>query len=419
MGDASRAAQDAPESANEALAGWIGASAVELAADAFAELIFDLSAQVRSLVARQAGAAPGYLEHGSGISGTSSPDPVEPTRGPVRNCLEGRWQVFRCPDGHKQAFWTGCMRLDCERCIDAVAAQRSSRVWEDCGDLTDTWGVAVLTVPADMAALITSDMRSKLRRLAWETTDYWLRSVGHVEGALGAAVWFHPVGSVYVCPRAREATLRGEEMTDHPCNSTRRKRTHEQSDEGALRCSHCASRLVSVDDEKWHPHWNVMLPLVARGTLDDEDEAARVGHWMDNRTGALDALRRIWARSLADFLGVPSPSSINVFWEYRKGPMKIRHALRYFARSFPGWSAWTTCAGGNRYGELANVRVEHFRECVQKSLGLVERPPSEHLCNQCQQPMKFLGLTSPSAWRYLPGGIVPPDPPHYARQQVH
>lgn len=351
-----------------------------------------------------------YPEQGSGIPfalpGEGAARSLWPVAGPLRECAEGRVIVFRCSDpscSKEHQAYVGCLRQDCPKCAPAFGQQRAKRLWDRYADLANRWGVAVLTVPPDLRHLVRLKDRRAWSAAAWSTVAEWVRGEGGGQpGQTGGVVYMHPVGSRYVCPDWHAAHLKGAQLPpEHPCAvlgaAVKEEGGHIQHCEG------CGQTRISVDSPDWHPHWNVMLPLVRV----DDGEGHTLKHWYPRETGALDRLRALWAVQVAKLCRVPVEAvTPQAFWEYRVSAEKIRHAFKYFARGFPGWSRWTTTRGGNAYGALSNRMLPAFRDALGSTLGLVERPAFQWICD-CGGAMEFAGLGGAVAWDATPEASRP------------
>lgn len=208
-------------------------------------------------------------------------------------CCSPVTRKMQCEAGHVSEVEEGCSRRACERkcCVRHVAAERGRRVRDGLGLAGDCpWGVAVLTVPAEVRpALLSPRALAQVRALAWRVIRDWSEARG-VVGELGGVVIVHPEGD---------------------------RRPGE-----------------------WAPHFNVLWPCrvvttQASGAVGWEDFPAHTD------PAALDDLRARWRAVLAEWSGVALPNTLQVFYEWRKEHTKQRHAARYFARGFPAWDGWT------------------------------------------------------------------------------
>lgn len=291
--------------------------------------------------------------------------------------------VCRGPSQHRAHIWTGCARLDCERCAESATNKRARRVWKRIGGIHAPWAVLTLTLPPEVRHHLhhPTQLREWSKR-AWEAVECWARATWGV-GSMGAALWWHPVGSRHVC---RE------------CGKTRKVQSHETEEAKARSTPTCCGRVMaSEDDSAWHPHANFVLPLV------DVDTGTRLKPYVAKQR--LDQLRAAWRLALSDLTGVMFPD-VNVFYEYRSGAKKKRHALRYFGRSFPAWAGWT--AKTRWFGALSGrtwAVTRHRLEVAGHFSG--ESARLNAVCRECAADMILLFSGEPVDW-----GTGPPTTKH-------
>jgi len=358
-----------------------------------------VQANLHPLSAMHPGASDGAERHHAGLSyvqqGSSipeSPSDAEkwPSRGTVQKCENGRWIVWMCADGHMMNQWQGCGRLDCINCVACVSRQRATRIWDDIGELANEWGWWVLTAPLCARTAIGALSPSALRRLGAETVREWWTAQGYA--GTGCVSYVHPVGSVYVCAA---------------CDVRVKK-----NDDESTRCTSCGKTMKCEDDTAWNPHVNVGTPLV-----DVTDGNVRL-IWKKRPMDALNNMRVLWRQKLSDALGF-DVGEVNTHYHFRVGARHIRHALRYFARSFPGWSSWCNTRGGCRYGAIGNRSLAATTKAIaESSVGLTVHAVSLMQCAQCGAEVKMAGITGvmpysalgPVGAEHLPSlsGTAPP-----------
>ena len=292
------------------------------------------------------------------------PTTTVPAPGPIENCVQGRWLTLGCNAGHRAHMWTGCTKLDCNRCRATTTQQRAQRVWDATSRLANAWGWHVLTVPPELRAAVGQLDPRQVRAAGWAAVERWWASRGF---RAGGVVFFHPVGSARQCPEQCRPPVPATGPADN------------------AKCPDCQRTLVDIDGEKWHPHVNVGVPLVGLGR---KGARARVMRGWVSKT-ALWELDREWTRELARMTGSLTQGETVTrlaVTHYRPhhGPQRIRHALRYFARSFPGWSSWTETRGGTRFGVCSNRNHSAFLAKVVDA-GLLLDPPAS--ITPCPHPV--------------------------------
>lgn len=209
-----------------------------------------------------------------------------------RRCTPKKRKMV-CEAGHTSEVDEGCSRRACATpcCARHTAAERGRRVRAGLGLAGDCpWGVAVLTVPAEVRpALLSPRKLAQGRALAWRVVREWCEARG-VVGDVGGVVLVHPEGD--------------------------------------------------TKPGTWAPHFNVLWPCRAVVT----DSPAVTG-WREFPAhvppAALEDLRARWRAALAEWSGAALPETVQVFYEWRKAHKKQRHAARYFARGFAAWDGWT------------------------------------------------------------------------------
>lgn len=273
--------------------------------------------------------------------------PGLPCRGPLRNCATGRWASLACRNGHWSQVFCGCGRQDCEHCAEAVAAKRARRAYRRMGTIKGSWAVVVLTVPPALRSRIRPDELGRYWVAVWRCVERWALGVRYGRERLGGVGWLHPTGD---------------------------------------------------DGIEWHPHWNVIIPLVA---VDRAGVGAReLPGWVRERR--LEELRSMWARTLAEVLGVELPAAVDVFYEYRKDEVRKRHALRYFGRPFPGWSTWT------RYtrwlGYLNGATWRKYRAVLEAAGAIAgDQDPTWTPCAECGERLILVEVSRECAYEERPG----------------
>ncbi|MBI5493956.1 MAG: hypothetical protein HY904_02955 [Deltaproteobacteria bacterium] len=313
--------------------------------------------------------------------GARPPPPPDPLtrlnlygwRNPTR-CESGTWMRWKCDNGHERSAYCGCKTLDCEVCRDEVTRQRANRAWETTGRLASSYGWHVLTVPPSCRQAVADAGPRAFARTAWRAVARWYAEKGY---DVGGMVFLHPVGSM---PRA--CACGAPPPTDGV---------------GALRARCRCGRDLDFDDgDRFHPHANVGVPLVGQ---DGNGAAVVVPRWKTEAD--LKRLRDLYRQELSALVGEDT-GRVVVNYRYTKTTVQARHALRYFARSFPGWSAWTSLRGGSFYGLLSNgVAMRFHLNVIRAGLRRAIEPPLR-ACAVCGAESHIVSITA---------GAPPTGPP--------
>lgn len=282
---------------------------------------------------------------------------------PPVDCESGTWLRWRCPSGHERTQFCGCKGLNCSVCNDEVTRQRGNRGWEHTGRLAGSFGWHVLTVPPALRRAVGDVGATAFRRATWRAVQAWHAAAGFDVGGL---VYVHPVGSKVTpcaCGAPAAASILDAMLKTHGLPPTH--------------CHGCGAELEYLDGDTFHPHGNVVVPLVGH---DDKGATTIVPRWRS--TVDLALLRECWQRELTTLTGLECPPPV-VHYGYAGTTEKARHAFRYFARSFPGWRDWTSLKGGNAYGLLSNgVAMRFHLDVIRAGLRLAIALP-ENPCPTC------------------------------------
>lgn len=253
------------------------------------------------------------------------------SRGPTT--CDGERRKWDCPDGHEsRIFYLGCGLADCEsECKDARTMKRAKDGWKKISRVRNTvLGVFVWTFPDFLHPLITQKILDGLRRRAWRLTELWLARINKIDlkwekqadcdgWTFGALEFTHPTGESYEC-RACDWSIEGSASAEFQAGR------HEQDHDGhEVKCT---------TGTTWKPHLNFLVPMRSSAG------ARTLKHyWRDRARFDRDfaLLRRAWRRELSRVFG-PLEGEVNLHYEFRAEIEKKKHALRYFARAFPGWS---------------------------------------------------------------------------------
>lgn len=292
-------------------------------------------------------------------------------------------RVFDCPDGHERRIVAiGCGTKDCADCAGSNSTKRARAAWAKISRVRDcAWGVFVLTFPDFLHQLVDSKTLDRLRRRAWLILELWLARVNRIDlkwatsadadgWTFGAMEFSHPTGDRFEC-RACDWAVEGSASAEGKAGR------HEMDNDG--------HEVARISGEVWKPHLNFIVPM--KTSLG----AQRLRHHWANRDQFdrdFALLRRAWRRELSREFG-PLEGEINLHYEFRAEIEKKRHALRYFARVFPGWSH-------------AKLRVRSFGYLSDRCLkakawewdppqAFWDRPPMT--CSVCGKKMEDSGIT--------------------------
>lgn len=296
---------------------------------------------------------------------------------PPVDCESGTWLRWRCGAGHERVQFCGCKGLNCSVCKEEVTRQRGNRGWERVGRLAGSFGWHVLTVPQKLRRAVGDVGARAFARASWRAVEAWHASMGF---DVGGMTYIHPVGSM---------------VTPCKCGTTTAATIMQSRLEGGLPPTHCqcGAELEYLDGKDFHPHSNVVVPLVGHNR---EGRTVIIPRWMSEDDLAL--LRDCWKRELTTLTGMDCPTPV-VNYGYAGTVERARHAFRYFARSFPGWREWTTLKGGNAFGLLSNGIAMRFHHDVinaglRRAIELPKNP-----CITCGRPQHLVSCStgSPSA----------------------
>lgn len=198
-----------------------------------------------------------------------------------------------------------CMKSDCPRCADRVAARRGERALEAVGGPEEI-GVCIVTFPSELRRYLSTPavLREVEDRIVSDLRCWSLTSLGGDIG--GRSVW-HPCGDVCdSCGRSgKELALFGV----CPCGA----------------------------EATWKPHLNIVVPGVV--LTPSGDHKPRHLFLTPRQIEALRGVVRLVLEELLEICGERAGAAVNVFWQYRKTLKHKSHALRYFLRPFPAWPA--------------------------------------------------------------------------------
>lgn len=298
----------------------------------------------------------------------------------AQNCFTGRWTSLMCQAGHRQVHWTGCCTRKCAHCAGWVGRRRARRAWQKThGGVKSRLGVLVFTIPPELRHHLKKPaMLKEWWRRVWGVVEEWgARVWGQVR--LGGSGWFHPCGSVNVCSVCHRRQRRGGEGESYV-----------PADKGAVCCNR---PMTTEDDSRWHPHFNVMFPLICM-------ESGRNLRWHKTKQD-LHALREAWQAALSELTGEAARLPVADYgWrgddDEHRDYVKKSHSLRYFARAFPTWSDWTS---HTRWFGAANPR--HWKNTKQRLVELgVWRTPPMGMCSHpgCGLKLFLVAIGDAKSW---------------------
>lgn len=231
-------------------------------------------------------------------------------------CNEGRgFHASTCPNHPEEKPKVHphvCGVQNCLSSREANTKERARDAWNGTADkgariglrhLSVPWGIFVWTLPSELRGLCVGKRLQKFRRAAQEMTEEVLRRNGAGDAEFYGRSWLHPVGDA-------EIPATGE---------------REAAEE---------------DGTTYKPHENVLVPLVfLRGGRVHRLRSHLPKSWF----GEDGWVQEAWREKLVGVFGQwwnssEPPPVINWFYEYRQTVEQKKHALRYFARVFPGWS---------------------------------------------------------------------------------
>lgn len=217
---------------------------------------------------------------------------------------------------HFFCYPCGCQHRDCERCQPVVDARRASAAWERLGDLARVpLLVGVGTVPEHLRGRFGLCKAKKPK-----DTPKGPKEQVDAHGLRALETAWHKVFGAWLLDAAglHEPGWRaGGVLYSHPTGD---------------------------DLDTWQPHVNALCPGLAWN--DKTGQVHRLRFHVEPED--LDELRRRWKAALEDLAGEAIAGEVDVFYEFRIGVRRKRHAIRYFARVFPGW------------GERCNLRPRWF-----------------------------------------------------------
>lgn len=296
---------------------------------------------------------------------------------------EGTHRIFDCPDGHERRIrYLGDGKYDCSDCERSNNTKRAAAAWRKISRVRGAvWGVFVFTFPDYLRELLTPKILDRLRKRAWKLIELflarengirleWGREAGCEGWLFGALEFTHPTGDRFKC-RACDWSTEGGEY------AYRMARRHEEENE--------AHEVVKTGGDRWKPHFNFLVPMVSSA-----GGKSLQYYWRDQAIfdRLFAVVRRAWRRELSREFG-PIEGEVNLKYEYRRERGKKMHAVRYFARVFPGWS----CAGlrARSFGYLSD-------RCLREAAWEWDQPEKFHetspsLCSVCGKELLDSGTT--------------------------
>jgi hypothetical protein len=253
------------------------------------------------------------------------------------DCMSGRgWELRFCPfhpgEPHASPRLCGCQ--DCESSREANTRERARDAFNGTADDVEDrlalrhfteapWGVFVWTVPAELRHLCVGDRLRAWRKAVGALTLEVLRRHGAGAAEFYARSWFHPVGEPELPPEDGEGVAR-------------------QPEDGTV----------------YKPHENVLVPLLAyRAGGAHRLKPMLPKSWLGAGGWVGERYREVLVEVFGQWWASDAPApNVNWFYGYRDTIEKQQHALRYFARVFPGWAKHA-----QRYGAAGvSVRPRAF-----------------------------------------------------------
>jgi len=268
-----------------------------------------------------------------------------------------------------------CKVMNCESSREPNARTRAKRAREGTArkglsiglDAFDgvPLSVSVWTVPAVLRARCVGGLLSRFREQANAMAREVFEQLGALDATMFQRSFFHPVGEPALPPL----------------------------DEGET---------GNIDGTEYKPHENVLIPMAVLRY----GRARRVNAFIPKEwLGAEGWIAARWRERLVDTFGQWWPESepaptMNLFFEYRDTPEQKAHAVKYFARPFPGWH------GGGLKG-VVNMRpkalgLAHWKHKAELTelvtqltpggLEAVQRPSCRH-CLKSHRALSVRGQT--------------------------
>lgn len=206
-----------------------------------------------------------------------------------------------------------CKCMNCESSRESNARTRAKRVREGTARKGLSIGldsfdgvplsVSVWTAPAELRARCVGSELSLFRQAANETAREVFEQLGALDAPMFQRSFFHPVGEPAL---PEELDSQGE---------------------------------PNADGTEYKPHENVLIPMAVLRY----GKARRVNAFIPKDwLGADGWIGARWRERLVGIFGQWWPEgeqapTMNLFFEYRESPEEKAHAVKYFARPFPGW----------------------------------------------------------------------------------
>lgn len=233
----------------------------------------------------------------------------------ARECNDGRgFHASTCPNHPEKpkVHPHVCGVQNCLSSREANTKERARDAWNGTADkgervglrhLSVPWGIFVFTLPSELRGLCVGKKVPKFRRAAQDmAVEVMRRNGAGPDAEFYGRSWLHPVGDAEI-PAAGECETAEE------------------------------------DGITYKPHENVLMPLAfLRGGRVHRLRTHLPKSWL----GEDGWVQEAWREKLVGVFGqwwptgTPPPVT-NWFYEYRETVEQKKHALRYFARVFPGW----------------------------------------------------------------------------------
>ena len=309
-----------------------------------------------------------------------------------------------------------CKCMNCESSREANARTRAKRAREGTARKGVSVGfdafaavplsVSVWTCPVELRPFCVGEELRLFRLAAHEMVREIFDRLGAAGAPLFQRGYFHPVGE--------------------PALPTTEDQVH-----------------VEHDGTTYNPHENIMVA----GAAFRYGKAKRVKVYVPKEwLGAEGWIARRWRERLVEIFGTwwldgEQPPTMNLFFEYRSTPEEKAHAVKYFARPFPGWHSRKDISMRPKALGLAHWKhkadlLSLVSQLTPGGLEAVRNPPC-HKCGQAEcRPVFSRGSTEERAlqamqrllapsyleqWRIMtPAACVQGiEPPHLDPPRVH
>ncbi len=289
---------------------------------------------------------------------------------PLPACPRNRgWILLGCkPCARGWAAARGCGRVGCPYCAVPAALGRSRRLYRSMGGVP--LGVFVVTLPSGWNEHLSAPLAREIERRVWGVIEDHYGALGV---RVGARQYWHPCGD-------RCASC-GKVPKEHGARFSL----------GEIgQCELCGAAAHP------HAHLNFLVPLAGavQGRAGWTGEVTRLRYQLTReQLAAFSAALASTLGELAKGLGLPDYTP-QFFYEFRVEQEKRRHALRYFARPFPAWSAALKAIGTGRRWGLAAARASEEADAWRSRVKGRKGEAKALECPCCAGPVAAFGAFS-------------------------